>query len=226
MKKRTIFLIFLTLFILAIVIIVKFDSFNFYKSTNQEQWNKNEIMNTLESAMDKNISWSPDNQMVIFVNNDNKKLMIWNIGDSKAKIVSDDYGFLKLIWSPDSSYFLACAPMDNDGNLIQSTIIKAKDQNKMKFGLVSGHFPVWSFNSEYLATDGIETDKNTKWSDITILSIKNGKPLTIMKSKDNSTIYQVKYWNNQNVIGYSEKDLKTSKETEKTIIFNSYTNFE
>lgn len=228
MKKRTVFWIILAVTIITSLIIVtaKISLNDSSKLTIQKQWNKNEITNVLTThSMFKIISWSPDNKMVIFIREDDKKLMIWNIGESNAKIVMDDYGFVRLIWSPDSSYFLASAPLDNEGKLVETRIIKAEDLSKKKFGVVSGHFPVLSFNSKYLAIDGIETDKNTKWSAITIISLETGETRTMLRSKDISTTYQVKYWDNQNVIGYLEKDNKTNQTMDKSINFNSNTDF-
>ena len=225
MQKKTLLWIIIFLTIITFLIVkAKFSITDSYKSTNQKQWNKNEIINVLTTnSVFKIISWSPDNSMVIFVREADKKLMAWNIGESKAKIVMDDYGFVKLIWSPDSSYFLATAPLDNESNLIESRIIKAEDLSKKNFGVVSGHYPVWSFNSKYLVTDSIETDKSTKWSAITCISLETGETRTMIRSKDYSTTYQLKYWDNQNVISYLEIDNKTNQITEKFISFNSNT---
>lgn len=223
MQKKTLswIIIFLTI-ITFLIVSANFSITDSYKSSNQKQWNKNEIMNVITTnSVFKIISWSPDNSMVIFISEDDKKLMAWNIGESKAKIVMDNYGFNKLIWSPDSSYFLATTLLDNAGSLVESRIIKADDLSKKKFGVVSGHFPVWSFNSKYLATDSIETDKSTKWSAITIISLETGETRTLVRSKDYSTIYQVKCWDNQNVISYLEKDNETNQITEKSIYFNT-----
>lgn len=223
MKKQNFLWIFISLtFIFLLVIIIKSNFNNTYKLINQNYRVKDQIQNMLASdSMNINISWSPDSKMVAFIKKDNNKLMIWRITEENANIIMNNNDFVKLIWSPDSRYLLACAPMGNDGILIQSIIIKAKDLNTNNFSVVSRHFPIWSFDSKYLVFDSIETDKTRQWSAITVISMETGKAKTLVMSNSTSTIYHIEYWNSQNIIGYMESNNETHQNIEKSIYFNS-----
>lgn len=146
--------------------------------------------------------------------------MIWKVKEENARIIMDNNNFIKLIWSPDSSYLLACTPIGADGSLIQSIIFKAQDLSQKNYSVISRHFPVWSFNSKFLVFDGIETDKSKQWSAITAIFLETGKAKTLVKSEDTSITYQVLYWNYQNVIDYLEINNEANQNIEKSIVFN------
>lgn len=223
MKKRNFLWVFISLtFIFFLVLIINSNLINSYKSVNQNSRNKDQIQDILSSdSMNININWSPDSKMVAFIKRDTNKLMIWKVKEENAKIIMDNNDFKKFIWSPDSSYLLACTPMGTDVTLFQSTIIKAQDLSPNNYGVVSRYFPVWSFNSKYLVFDGIETDKSKQWSAITAISLETGKAKTLVKSENTSITYQIVYWNSQNIIDYLEIHDEANQNIEKSIVFNS-----